>query len=229
MDKEKSIFSVLIEFLNECEETTISDIVAKNGLNASSITTYIHRLELSGYIYKFGSKIIIRTKVPQLLINDFAKSSYNLDTYHQDRLDFLKNKPLKEYSKNLSVLECLYLLQDKMGNVTADEFSELTGKDKKLAYTIFPSLRRMGYLSKNGRIHTILKPIPVVENQSEFLKINKYSNLRWSEKSEEKPKPAIKSSDDLLWINRLVSTMYFDTAIEKINAIAFLKESALCL
>ena len=85
-------------------------------------------------------------------------------------------------------------------------------------------------MRREGLQYTLIKDVPVIINQSKFLEPSEYKEEVVFERPKVKSvEKTVVKKQDLSWINRLVSEMYFETQLEKINAIKIMKEAAVCI
>lgn len=200
-NKDRSLLQDLINYLNQNEATAIEEIVESIGWKENSLWGYIYLLENTGFLFRYGYRIILRKKIPPYSYKEFSILKDTDDpTYFNERLDRLKETALTpKFMQSLTFLECLYLLQKfGMKLITTQEFSKRTGKTQRSAGTIFKRLVNSGYLSKEGLEYTILKDIPVVPVQAEFLRKIEHPKLDIAKKIKERVEPKEERAEKLV-------------------------------
>ena len=188
-NEDRSLLQDLTNYLNQNEATTIEEIVESIGWKEGSLWGYIYLLENTGFIFRYGNQIVLRKKIPPYSYKEFSILKDISDpTYLKERLDRLKETALTpEFMQSLTFLECLYLLQKfGMKSITTQEFSRRTGKNQKSTGTMFRRLVNVGYLSKERLEYTLLKDIPIVAVQTEFLRSLEHPKLDIAKKIKER-------------------------------------------
>ena len=220
----------IIECINKHKEINTQEIAKIVGFEECSIWRYIYLIEGAGYVYRHSDELVLIDTILLETYTHFSKRAGNEIGYYKARLDRVKGKPLISISDGLSILDCLYLLQDGIRTITSKEFELLTNKKQASAGVIFSKLVQLGYMRREGLQYTLIKDVPVIINQSKFLKPSEYKEEVVFERPKVKSvEKTVVKEQDLSWINRLVSEMYFETQLEKINAIKIMKEAAVCI
>lgn len=230
-EKTENSLSRLIDCLNKNREITVSEIYNIIGINKNTIWRYVYMIENAGYLFRYAEILHTIKEIPQNDGSYFSEAPGNEIDYYAERLNRIKNRPIIEFTNGLTFVDCLYLLQGKFKTITTKEFALLTGKSQTSAGTIFTQLVGLGYMRKFGIEYTIIKPIPVVTNQSQFLGTNQYVPIRGEKITSVviESKPIKKKKSDLSWIAKYANSFERITKDEKNILLNALYSSAVCL